>query len=377
MRAKLLAEFLGTFFLVFAGTGAIVINQISGGAITHAGIALTFGLVVLALIYTFGDISGAHFNPAVTLGFAAAGRFPAKEIPAYVLVQCAGAIAASFALQLLFPAHPTLGATLPAGSAAQSFALEFILTLFLMLAILGVSTGSKEKGITAGIAVGAVIALEAMFAGPISGASMNPARSLGPALASGHWEHFWLYPIATIAGALAAIPLHAWLRPAALAQPSPAAQPAFMPLPKVLFVCIHNSARSQMAEAFVKKLCPGSYDAESAGLEPGKLNPFVVQAMSEKGIDISANRTKSVQDILQTGQAFRHVVAVCDQEAAERCPIFPGQGQRHHWAFPDPSSATGGPEEKLAKAREVRDLIHRQIESWCATWCQGPCTPSR
>ena len=204
---RLFAEFLGTFILVFAGTGAIIIDHSSGGVIGHAGIALTFGLVVLAMIYTFGDVSGAHLNPAVTLGFAVAGRFPAKKIPSYIIVQLAGAFAASGLLKLLFPTDPTLGATLPAGSTTQSFILEIILTAILMLVILSVSTGAKEKGVTAGIAVGAVIALEAMFAGPISGASMNPARSLAPAIVSGNFQQLWLYPLATILGAIIAVPL--------------------------------------------------------------------------------------------------------------------------------------------------------------------------
>lgn len=203
MRQKLLAEFLGTFALVFAGTGAIVINEVSGGAITHVGIALTFGLVVLAMIYTVGDISGAHLNPAVTVGFFAAGRLSGRVVLPFVFAQCAGALAASFALRLLFPTNGKLGATFPAGSEVQSFALEFILTFLLMLVILRVSTGAKEKGITAGIVVGSVIALEAMFAGPICGASMNPARSLAPALVSGHLEHLWIYLIATVTGAVA------------------------------------------------------------------------------------------------------------------------------------------------------------------------------
>ena len=207
MKARFLAEFLGTFALVFAGTGAIVVNASSGGVIGHAGIALTFGLVVLAMIYTFGDVSGAHFNPAVTIAFAASGRFSVREVPLYLLAQVSGAFAASGLLRLLFPGDATLGATLPAGSATQSFVFEVILTLILMLVILGVSTGAKEKGITAGIAVGSVIALEAMFAGPICGASMNPARSLAPAVLAGQLEHLWIYLTAPVLGALLAIPL--------------------------------------------------------------------------------------------------------------------------------------------------------------------------
>ena len=199
------SEFLGTFALVFAGTGAIVINQISGGAITHVGIALTFGLIVLAMIYTFGEISGAHLNPAVTIGFCVARRFPTASVLPYIASQCLGALLASVLLRILFPDHHNLGATLPAGSDAQSFILELVLTFLLMLVILNVSTGAKEKGITAGIAVGSVIALEAMFAGPICGASMNPARSLAPALVSLHLEHLWIYLTSTIIGSVLAV----------------------------------------------------------------------------------------------------------------------------------------------------------------------------
>jgi aquaporin Z len=202
---KLFSEFLGAYALVFAGTGAIVIDDVSHGSVTHVGVAITFGLVVMAMIYAVGDISGAHLNPAVTLGFFAARRFAGREVAPYILSQCAGALAASFTLRFLFPTHATLGGTLPAGSAMQSFALEFILTFFLMFVILGVSTGAKEKGITAGIAVGAVITLEAMFAGPICGASMNPARSLAPALVSGHLEYLWIYLVAPVAGAITAV----------------------------------------------------------------------------------------------------------------------------------------------------------------------------
>jgi aquaporin NIP len=202
---KLLAEAIGTFALVFAGTGAIVVNDASNGGITHVGIALTFGLVVLAMIYAIGDISGAHLNPAVTTAFWLSGRFPVREILPYIAAQCAGAFAASGTLRFLFPAHPTLGATLPAGTDMQSFVFELILTFLLMFVILNVSTGSKEKGITAGIAVGAVIGLEAMFAGKICGASMNPARSLAPAVVAGHYEHLWIYVTAPFLGAWLAV----------------------------------------------------------------------------------------------------------------------------------------------------------------------------
>ncbi|MEO5804002.1 MAG: aquaporin [Verrucomicrobiota bacterium] len=201
---KYVSEFLGTFGLVFAGTGAIIINHASHGAVTHVGIALTFGLIVLAMIYTFGDISGAHLNPAVTIGFWMSRRLEAALVLPFIFSQCAGALCASGLLRVLFPSNEMLGSTMPAGSETQSFILEFVLTFFLMLVILNVSTGAKEKGVTAGIAIGSVIGLEAMFAGPICGASMNPARSLAPALVSGHLEHLWLYLVAPILGAICA-----------------------------------------------------------------------------------------------------------------------------------------------------------------------------
>ena len=204
----LFAEFCGTFFLVFAGTGAIVVNDISGGAITHPGIALTFGLIVLAMIHTFGPVSGAHMNPAVTLGLAAAGRFPPRQVLRYWSSQLAGALFASLVLRLLFPSHESLGATRPAGSSLQSAVLEALLTLMLMLTVLRL-TASPAGSANAGLVIGAVIALEAMFAGPICGASMNPARSIAPALVSMRPESVWIYIVAPIAGALCAVPVNA------------------------------------------------------------------------------------------------------------------------------------------------------------------------
>jgi MIP family channel proteins len=198
---RLAAELFGTFALVFAGTGAIVINDVSGGTVSHVGVAFTFGLIVLAMVYALGDVSGCHLNPAVTLGFFMARRFEGRMVVPYIVSQCAGAILASFTLQLMFPSNTTLGATMPTGGTLQSFVLEVILTLILMFVILSVSTGSKEKGVLAGVAVGSVIALEALFAGPISGASMNPARSLAPALVSLRLGTLWIYLAAPALGA--------------------------------------------------------------------------------------------------------------------------------------------------------------------------------
>lgn len=200
-----LAESIGTFALVFAGTGAIVINDISGGTVTHIGIGLTFGLVVMAVIYAIGEISGAHINPAVTIGFAIAGKFPRRQVLPYLAAQCVGAVAASLTVWGLFPDHPTLGSTLPAGAPWQSFVLETILTFVLMFVILCTATGAKEKGIMAGAAIAGTVAFEAIFAGPISGASMNPVRSIAPAVVSGNLAHVWIYIAAPILGALIAV----------------------------------------------------------------------------------------------------------------------------------------------------------------------------
>lgn len=197
--------------MVFCGTGAIVIDNQTKGAVTHVGVAITFGLIVMTMIYGLGEISGSHLNPAVSIAFTLAGRLPGKALAPYIASQLAGALLASSILRLLFPTDQLLGATLPAGPTLQSFVLEMILTFFLMLVIMGVATGPKEQGLFAGIAIGSVVLLEAMFAGPICGASMNPARSLAPAAVSGHLEYLWVYLTAPVIGAALAIPTWKYL----------------------------------------------------------------------------------------------------------------------------------------------------------------------
>ncbi len=203
MKKQLTAEFLGTYFLVLAGTGAIVINKLTG-ELTHVGVALTFGLVVSALIFAFGHISGAHFNPAVTISFLLLKKINRKNALIYIIVQCIGAILASITICYLFGNVANLGATLPRGSSQQAFILEFLLTFLLMIVILGSALHKKANASFAAIAIGATVGLEAMFGGPITGASMNPARSLAPAIISGNVSTLWIYLIATTIGAIAA-----------------------------------------------------------------------------------------------------------------------------------------------------------------------------
>ncbi|HYI15689.1 MAG TPA: MIP family channel protein, partial [Thermomicrobiales bacterium] len=197
-----LAELIGTFGLVFAGTGAITIDAYTGGTVGHIGIALTFGLIVMAMIYAVGHISGAHINPAVTLAFAVAQHFPLKHVPVYLVAQIAGGVLASLTLRGMFGTSGALGTTLPRGSDGQSFVLEIVLTGFLMFVIMAVATDVRAVGQAAAIAIGGTVGLEALFAGPISGASMNPARSLAPALVSGTWESQWLYLAGPVIGAV-------------------------------------------------------------------------------------------------------------------------------------------------------------------------------
>ncbi len=210
MRA-LVAEFLGMFTLVFAGCGAIMVDATTH-QLGHLGVAASFGLVIMVMIYAVGHISGAHFNPAVTAGFALARQFPMGRVPAYWAAQILGGVAAAMVLQATLGDVAGLGTTTPAGSDLQSFVFELLMTFLLMFVIMAVATDTRAIGEAAALPIGATVGLDALFGGPVSGASMNPARSLGPALVSGHFDGLWIYIAAPITGALFAAAGYAWLR---------------------------------------------------------------------------------------------------------------------------------------------------------------------
>lgn len=209
---RLLAEAVGTFALVFSGTGAMVINVESGGVVGHLGVAITFGLVIMVMVYAVGHISGAHFNPAVTLGFAVGRHFPWPLVPRYWAAQFLGGVTASLLLRAMFGDLARLGTTLPTGSTVRSLVLEAVLTFFLMFVITAVATDTRAVGQAAAIAIGGTVGLEALFAGPISGASMNPARSLAPALVSWTWADQWLYIAGPALGAVVGAVAYRFIR---------------------------------------------------------------------------------------------------------------------------------------------------------------------
>ena len=212
LMRKYLAEFIGTFALVAIGCGAIIVDGLYGGLIGHLGIAAAFGLTVAVMIYALGDLSGAHFNPAVSFGFCWVGLLPWKEYLPYAISQSLAAILAAALLQWLFPETTDLGTTLPSGGMAQAFVVEVLLTFLLMFVIISVAVERPSLQGIAGFAIGMTVFIGALFGGPISGASMNPARSLGPALLSGAFEAHWLYWLAPILGSSLAVLTWQYLR---------------------------------------------------------------------------------------------------------------------------------------------------------------------
>jgi MIP family channel proteins len=211
LARSLVAEVIGTFALVFAGCGAIMVDA-KTSALGHVGVAISFGLVITVMIYAVGHISGAHFNPAVTFAFALSRHFPRERVPLYWAAQLAGALAAALVLRGSLGDIAHIGATLPSGSNRQAFLWEGVLTFFLMFVIMAVATDTRAVGEAAAIAIGATVGLDAMFGGPITGASMNPARSLGPAIAAGDYTAIWVYLLAPLVGAALAAATYQFLR---------------------------------------------------------------------------------------------------------------------------------------------------------------------
>ena len=198
-----LSELVATFILVVTGCGAVAVESLHAGSIGSLGICIVFGLVVTAMVYATGHVSGAHINPAVTIAFASAGHFSWKQVPVYIVAQCLGAIAACALLSGMLGPEAALGVTAPSGSVMQALVMEIVVTFVLMFSIAGVATDGRAHGVLAGASIGGTVALCALFGGPISGASMNPARSLGPALVAGEWTAFWIYIVGPLIGALA------------------------------------------------------------------------------------------------------------------------------------------------------------------------------
>ncbi|ESQ47283.1 hypothetical protein EUTSA_v10027876mg [Eutrema salsugineum] len=204
LTQKLIAEMIGTYFIIFSGCGVVVVNVLYGGTITFPGICVTWGLIVMVMIYSTGHISGAHFNPAVTVTFAIFRRFPWYQVPLYIGAQLTGSLLASLTLRLMFKVTPeAFFGTTPADSSARALVAEIIISFLLMFVISGVATDNRAVGELAGIAVGMTIMLNVFVAGPISGASMNPARSLGPAIVMGVYKGIWIYIVGPLVGIMA------------------------------------------------------------------------------------------------------------------------------------------------------------------------------
>ena len=353
MRRALLAESLGTLGLVLFATGAAAVNE-QTGALGLGGVAAVCGLTVFALIQAFGDVSGAHLNPAVTVGFWAAGRLPARAVLPYVSAQAVGGLAASGLVWLLNPASPTLGGTRPGFGVGVGLIAEIVLTFWLMLIVLRVAHGSRERGLLAGLTIGAVVTLEILVGGFVSGGSMNPIRSVAPAVVSGHLSGVWIYVVGPMLGALLAVGADRLLQ-------SPASPVASSSVKKILFVCIENANRSQMAQAFAHLYGAGEVEAFSAGSRPsGVVNPKAVAAMAELGYDLTSHESKSLDEVRNV--AFDYVVTM---GCGDACPFIAAR-HRRDWQIPDPRAM------EFAAFREVRDLIGRQVRELLAEARESP-----
>jgi glycerol uptake facilitator-like aquaporin len=368
------AEAVGTALLLagIVGSGIMAQRLASGnGALALLANSLATGGVLVAIILAFGSISGAHFNPAITIADALEGGLAWRDASAYITAQFFGGIAGVGAANVMF-GEPVFFVSHHARGGLPALFAEFVATFGLLLVVWGCSR--YRSNLTA-VAVASYIVGAYWFTASTSFA--NPAvaiaRSLSDTFAGIAPADVPGFIVAEFAGALAATAFVAWLwpramRPAAVVVPHDSLRRRSsrgMKQP-VLFVCVHNSARSQMAQAFLNACCPDDFVAESAGLEPGTLNPLAIEAMREVGIDISHNATKSAFDLYKAGKAFAYVITVCDEASAERCPVFPGTALRLNWSFPDPASFQGTWEERMAQTRAVRDAIRAKIGEFCS-----------
>lgn len=364
LSRRVAAEGIGTAFLLAGIVGSgIMAERLSNGNVAVALLANTLatGGVLVAIILALGPISGGHFNPAITLAEAFKGGLSWREAPAYICAQLGGAILGVALANTMF-AEPVFFASQHARHGLPVLLSEFVATFGLLAIVWGCSR--FRSNLTA-VAVAAYIVGAYWFTASTSFA--NPAVAIARSLsdtfsgiAPGDVPGFLA---AELLGALAATALFTWLLRDE--KGVTAMKPA------VLFVCVHNSARSQMAQAFLNSRCSREFVAESAGIEPGELNPLAVAAMREAGVDISRNTTKSISDLLAAGKSYDYVITVCDEANAEKCPAFPGAGKRLHWSLADPSALGGSWEERLAKTRVIRDTIAERVESWCRENC-GP-----
>jgi glycerol uptake facilitator-like aquaporin/protein-tyrosine-phosphatase len=371
------AEAVGTAMLLAGIIGSgIMAERLAGGNVALALLANTLatGGVLAAIILAFGPISGAHFNPAVTLADALRGGLRWHDVPPYVVAQLTGAIAGVAVANLMF-GDPIFFASHHARHGPPLLLSEFIATFGLLAVIWGCSR--YRSNLTA-FAVAAYIVGAYWFTASTSFANpaVTIARSLSDTFAGIAPADIPGFIAAELVGALAATALFAWLWPDNLAAdavviPHQSVRRKSNDMKRsVLFVCVHNSARSQMAEAFLNRRCSDDFIAESAGLEPGTLNPLAVAAMRKVGVDISNKDTKSTFDLFKRGKHFSYVITVCDETSAERCPIFPGGARRLHWSFPDPAALEGTSEERLAQTRLIRDQIRAKIDTWCSEVCE-------
>ena len=340
------AEGLGAFALVFAGCGAIVTDSVHAGSLGAVGVSLVFGLVIMAMVYATGHLSGAHLNPAVTLAFALTRHFPRREALAYIGAQLLGAIAAALLLLAVWPSQPAaLGTTLPRVGAGSALVYEAVLTAFLMFMIMAVATDTRAVGAGAAIAIGGAVGLDALFGGPITGASMNPARSIGPALVSGELHDLWIYIVAPIAGAALGALAYQLVRGADPTHGQPrrpdGARPLRLP-----------AQRRPLADerGALRRAAAGHHEARSAGTEPGeRVHPEVVEAMNELGVDLADRAPRKLTD---ADAEWADVVVTMG--CGDKCPYIPGK-RYLDWDLEDPK---GRP---LEEVRRTREEIERRV----------------